>query len=223
MYKIWLIFKREYLTRIKKWSFIITTLLIPFSFIFIIAVPILLNEYSTHNLRIAVKDDTHQLAYRIKDTDQLKFLKQASHLSLADLQATYQENNFDGVLYIPQLDIKNPNGIVYTSNNALGLSAKLYIERELAQEIRKMRLTEAGVNRDEYQRLIKVNINVVEQLGDDSGMHKGSTEIATAAGMFMGFLMYMVIFIYRYYGDARCDGRKNQSNCRNYIVIGAAV
>ncbi|QQS30101.1 MAG: ABC transporter permease [Sphingobacteriales bacterium] len=191
MRKIGLIIKREYLSRVKKKSFILTTLLVPIGFLLLFAVQFILIAFNSDTLRIVVKDDTGNFAHRIKDTETLYFKK--SNETLEQLQSNYIEQGYDGVLYIPQLNLDNPNGITYFSDKLLGLSAKSYIQNELKDELRKLKLAELGVNDEVYNRVQKIQVNVSEKA---SGGSTGNTGLATAVGFIMGFLMYMIIFIY---------------------------
>lgn len=192
MSKILLILKREYITRVKKKSFIITTLLVPLSFVLLMVMQIAIIAFSSDTMRIVIKDETGKFAHRIKDTKSLYFKK--SSKSLEELRNSYITERFDGILYIPKLDMDNPNGIKYISDNLLGGSTKSYIQREIKDELRKMKLTKLGVDNKTFQQIQKVDISISEE--GSKGNSIGSTGIATGIGMFMGFIMYMVIFIY---------------------------
>lgn len=191
MRKIALIIQREYLSRVKKKSFIITTLLVPIGFLLLFAVQFILVAFNADTLRIAVKDDSGNFAHRIKDTETLYFKK--TNESLEILKQNYLADGFDGVLYIPQLNFDNPNGITYYSDKLLGLSAKSYIQNEIKDELRKLKLAQMGVTDEVYARVQKTQINISEEALSGNTANTG---LATAAGFIMGFLMYMVIFIY---------------------------
>lgn len=68
MNKLWLIIQREYLTRVKKKSFILLTLLSPLIFVALFIVPALLAIYTGKEQKfVAVKDDSGVFALP-KDT-----------------------------------------------------------------------------------------------------------------------------------------------------------
>lgn len=190
MYKTWLVFLREYLTRVRKRTFIITTLLIPLGIILLLAVQVVILLYSNSSLRIAVKDDSRLFLSAFKDQQDLHFIQSMG--DTATLKKTYREQNFDGILYIPAIDLQNPNGFVYISEQPLGMTAKTHIEREIVDEIKQLRLEQAGLSRQTFQQLDKIDISLHETLSAD----KGGTDLATAIGFIMGMLMYLVIFIY---------------------------
>lgn len=192
MSKILLIFKREYITRVKKRSFIITTLLVPLGFILLFAVQILLISSSTDSIRIAVVDETNQITIADSKDGNLKFIQQKENIN--ELKDSYQSQNFDGVLHIPKLNYDNPNGIQYFSDELLGMRAKEHIESRIERQIRSIKLNDMGVDEDELRRVDKVKVDVFEARTDQEGI--ATTGIATGVGFLMGFLMYMVIFIY---------------------------
>lgn len=197
MSKTLLIFKREYLTRVKRKSFIISTILVPVGILLLMSIQILIISFGGQaKLRIAVKDDSGRFAYSIQDSRDGSLYFFYPMLSFDSLKNNYHspELGFDGLLHIPaQIDIKNPNGIVYYSDKLLGMSAKSYIQRELEDKIRKTRLSELGVTTDMFQQAQNVTINISEK---GSNEDLGSTSIATIIGFVMGFMMYMVILLY---------------------------
>ena len=75
MKKLWLIIKREYLTRVRKRSFILGTLLTPLAFgLFFIVVGFIFSYESDEDKTIAVVDKGNILENKIKDTKHLYFL-----------------------------------------------------------------------------------------------------------------------------------------------------
>ncbi len=191
MRKILLVFGREYWTRVRKKSFIIITILVPLSFILMFSIQFFLMAVSLDSLRIAVVDESGQYANRFEDTRSLYFKEVKS--SFEEMKTTYQEQNYDGILHIPSFNLNNPKGVEYFSDKLLGVQSKEYIEDELADEIRKERIAQLGIDDKAYQKARKVRLSIkeVNQEGEASG-----TGLATGVGMFMGMVMYFVIFLY---------------------------
>lgn len=59
MNKLWLIIKREYLTRVLKRTFILTTLLTPLAFVVFFVVVGFIMSSGREKLRLIMKDDNH--------------------------------------------------------------------------------------------------------------------------------------------------------------------
>lgn len=194
MKKIFLIFKREYLTRVRTKSFLLTTILVPLGFVLLLSLQIIIMLLGGGDLqRIAVKDESGFFVHAFKDLDNLHFKIVPDHLD--SLKAHYRDEgkDFDGILHIPPINIDNPNGIRYISDKPIGLSNREHLRRELEEEIKKMRLERLGVSTQTYQQAQSVHINISETGTNDMSSHTGA---ASAIGFFMGFLMYLVIFIY---------------------------
>ena len=74
MNKVWIIFEREYLQRVKKKSFILSTLLTPMIFPFFIFITILLIDSDDQEIRkIAVIDNNNLINDSISIDDNLLF------------------------------------------------------------------------------------------------------------------------------------------------------
>ena len=192
MKKILLVFKREYLTRVRKKSFIIITLLVPLSFLLVMIIPMLLVGYSSESKKIVLKDETGIVTIESKADGSL-YIDESTE-SLEHLRENYQQLGYDGILYVPDLNLKRPSGVKYISDNLLGISSKSHLEREIANSIRAARLKDLGFDTKTYGNLKDIRVRVNEESGQGSDL--GSTGTATGVGYLMGILMYMVIFIY---------------------------
>src|SRR6185295_1224120 len=99
MSKIPLIIKREYVTRVRKKSFIIMTILGPLLIGGIFASVFLLNKADTEKHTIIVVDDSHLFAGKFKDNERLTFLYMNDRLD--SLRSRSKEAGYFGVLSIP--------------------------------------------------------------------------------------------------------------------------
>lgn len=220
MRTILLIIKREYLSRIRKKSFIIGTLLVPFAFIALFLFQILLitnNGATSAPTRIAILDETTLFDGKIKDNKNI-FLKKSPNLTIKEIENTYKLLHFDGVLYIPKsLDINKPNGIQYISDKLLGTAAKIHIQNEIEKEIKNIKLQNLGIT---PEQLSQIRPYVYVQELDTKGTAVGGTGAATAIGGFMGFLMYLILFIY---GAMVMRGVIEEKNNRVVEVILSSV
>src|SRR4051812_17052248 len=102
MSKIPLIIKREYITRVRKKSFIIMTILGPLLIGGIFAGVFLLNKADTEKHTIVVVDDSHLFTGKFKDNEKLSFVYM--HDRLDSLRSKSKNAGYFGVLYIPSTD-----------------------------------------------------------------------------------------------------------------------
>ena len=57
MNKIWIIIQREYITRVTRRAFVVTTLLAPLGFFLLLASSFLINSYSQSRTDVAIVDE----------------------------------------------------------------------------------------------------------------------------------------------------------------------
>lgn len=201
MNKTLIILKREYLTRVTKKSFIITTLLVPIFMIGIMVVPAWLATRDDKQERtIAVYDESNLFLGQLGQEGYTKY-----HFIDGDTYARLRENlfgsEFYALLYIP--------GNIYTTSRAQLSSPKQVpfelaeqIERKLSQIIeadkRQKVIAEAGVP-DLDAKLaatrtrVSVNTLKVTEKGEEK---KSSSMVAFITSYGMGFIIYFFVFMY---------------------------
>ena len=96
MYKIWLIIKREYLTRVTNKTFIISTILLPLFFVGFIAASTYFSIQSKEYYKFAVNDNNGIFK---KNFHKDKFIEFDFKNEVN--QSNFQEKGYDGLLNIP--------------------------------------------------------------------------------------------------------------------------
>lgn len=201
MNKLWLIIKREYLVRVRKKTFILTTLLTPIAIMAIYAIPLIIVQFSDNSQTIAVKDDSGIFVNPIADSDRakFKFLKD----DLEQIRKTYKDSGFDGVLYIPAFkSLNNELRIQYFSDQQISVTSKEFIESRIARRIRNHKMELAGLDQKQLDELkTDVTLEQKKQTVNEKGeiqeeVNQSNAGIATAIGFGMAFFMYMVLIIY---------------------------
>lgn len=200
MNKIWLIIQREYLSRVKKKSFIVTTLLAPLSIIVLLAIQFLIIGAGQSKKVIVVKDESGYFVesnnsyqnVKLKDSNTLYF--KGSDENLLDLKESYKDNGYDGVLFIPSLSLKNPSGIQYYSDKLLGIATRTMLERNLSEVLKGKKIEEAGLDQ-QFIKDLRTSVSITERTPDEEAKENSSI-LASAFGGLMGFVMYLTIMIY---------------------------
>ena len=122
MKKLRLIIEREYITRVRKKSFILTTLLAPVGIVVFTAVVGLIFSYQSDELKVLIRDDENLLASTMPDNPDkgLTFLFDTTNVPIDSL--VKHKKGVDGVLFIPKIDsFSNIKGIAYYSEKPMGL------------------------------------------------------------------------------------------------------
>lgn len=199
MNKISIIIRREYMTRVRKKSFIIMTILAPLLMVALIFVPTMLMMNQDQDFKkIAVLEDNSDLFKGvIQNTNTLQF-DYIKDIRLEDLKKSFAEAGYYGILYISPEVISTPNAIQLISKQQPPIGLLDHIEKSLEKEIEKQKLMTYNIeNLDEIMKNVETKISVQTIKIDDSGQVKEtSTGIAMALAYIGGFLMYMLVFLF---------------------------
>ncbi len=196
MNKTAIIIKREYLTRVRKKSFIIMTILAPLLMAgFVIIIPLLMFSEDKDFKQIAVVEDRTQIFRNIiPDTKNEKFVY-LDNANINDLIPSFEKAGYFGVLFISPDAINDP--ILYSKNQPdIGLLD--HISGSMKKEIEKQKLLTYNIqNLDSILTQIRTNVKVSTKLVDETGKTtETSTGISMALAYIGGLLMYMLVFIF---------------------------
>lgn len=198
MDKLKLIIQREYWTRVKKKSFILTTLLTPFAIVlFFILVGVIFSYQGDEVTRIAVIDKANILKGTIKDEENLFF--KISGDDLETLRKNYDKNEFDGILVIPELPDVMVKSITffYYSENPPSLAIETAIKSRLESKLRDYKIEALNLEKSVLEALdTKVEIDPEPIMEDGQNVSKMANVIGAGIGGVMGFIMYITVFVY---------------------------
>ncbi|QCR24778.1 ABC transporter permease [Pontibacter sp. SGAir0037] len=193
MNKIWLIIQREYLTRVRKKSFIIMTFITPLLLAAFMVIPAWLATMETGAETVMVLDESGLFADKLENKKDLQFVKVNEELERA--KVIYSETDYTALLYIPQLDINNPGGIRLYSKKNTSLQTQLRLENVLEAEIENQRFVASGMDRATLDKM-KANISIAA-INLSDGSEKDNNAIVTSiAGVAGAVVIYFFIFLY---------------------------
>ncbi|MCX6274379.1 MAG: ABC transporter permease [Bacteroidetes bacterium] len=192
MNKVGLIIKREYVTRVRKKSFIIMTILGPLLFAGIFASVFLLNRVDSEKHTIVVVDKSHLFEGKFKSDTKLTFVYQNENVD--SLRAKSKDLGYFGVLFIPASDkIESlEKGVVLYSEAQPGFDIIERIKFTIEKDIKNAKMVAAGVD-DKKLDMIKTDVEIQTR---DLENKETSTGLTTGIGFGSGLLIYMFIFIY---------------------------
>ena len=193
MHKIWLIVQREYLTRVRKKSFIVMTLVAPLLMAALMIVPIWLTTISDDSETIEVLDESGLFAGKFQNEGDLRFRPITG--SVEDAKKRVMETDHTALLYIPKLNLDNPEGIKLFSQENTSLNTKFGLEKMLKREIEEQKFARSGVDKAVLDQIkTDVSIGTVNLSGGDE--KSSNAAVTSAAGYIGAILIYMFIFIY---------------------------
>jgi ABC-2 type transport system permease protein len=199
MNKISVIIKREYVTRVRKKSFIIMTILAPILMAAIIILPtaLMMNQEGEFKKIAVIEDNSDLFKGVIKNTKDVEFVY-LQNVKVEDLQKTFESAGYYGILYISPELVNVPNAVQLISKQQPPIGLLQHIENSLKKEIERQKLLSYKIeNLDEIMKNIETSVSVQTKKIDETGAIKGtSTGIAMALAYLFGFLMYMLVFIF---------------------------
>lgn len=192
MSKVGLIIRREYLSRVRKKSFIIMTIVGPLLMGGIFASVFLLNRVDTERKTIAIVDDSNLFTGKFKDTERLHFIYTTSNVD--SLRRHSKDSSYFGVLHIPAASSlpSLEKAVILYSVSQPGIELVGRIKFTLEKEINTSKYIAAGIDEKKLQE-IKTVVDIQTQ---DMEKNKTYTGLTTGIGFAAGLLIYMFIFIY---------------------------
>lgn len=189
-----LIIKREYLTRVRKKSFIIMTILGPILMASLFIVPVLMLKYDDNEVsKIQVIDDSGIFKGKLQNSESVVFDIDTISLSIA--KTIFNPEKHTAILYIPSNVINNTGALMLFSAKQPNINLVTTIERTIQKEIESMKLKAQGINQEMLDQ-IKTKVNVNTRTLTEQGEEATSAGLTTIVGMLGGILIYMFIFLY---------------------------
>ena len=193
MGKIKLIILREYLTRVKKKSFLIMTILGPILMGSLIFARVWLERTPQEIQKIQVIDESALFSGKIESTKNLSFY--FSDKSLINAQKEFYKSDFNIILYIPE-NILNSQSLKLFYKKEPGLTTEDLVKNTFKNKMEDMKLLASGIDKQKLES-VKTNINLTTSKIEESGAQKNSNSGMNAAIGFLGAaLIYMFIFLY---------------------------
>ncbi len=193
--KLFLIIKREYMTRIRSRVFIISTILAPIIILAIIFVPILMTKYdSGQNYQIAIVDHTGQVAQRLVQMNGARYLAM-DNTSVDSLKKMVVKGSITGYIVITQDILDGKTNPELVSSGSGGISLMSDVQSNLQTAIRDALLSRIDVSSD-IRQIINRHIDLQTSKLTEGGQEKQDTTILFIVGYIMAFAIYTAMFTY---------------------------
>ncbi len=193
MNKIFLIIKREYLTRVKKKSFIIMTLIGPLLMAGLMVVPIWLATKDKDIQRIEVIDETGAFIKQFENTSELQF--KDGFRPIEEAKADLYNGKYTSILYIKSAEKDAEIEMFYKKQP--GFSTIIKIEKTIENVIRSAEIQSKFKITKEQLSEIQPNVSVKAiSLDPDGEEESKNVAISTGIGFFAAILIYFFIFMY---------------------------
>lgn len=201
MRKIWLIIVREFMERVRKKSFIVSTLLTPLLMVVLMVAPSLVMLYGTSDQKqVVVVDRSGIVADRLVSSPEVMFVNE-SHMSKAEAcRAFDQESGVFGVLYIGS-DIEHRDSVQLITNTSSSLMIEESITQQINAIVEREKLRAYNIeNLEEILASVATNVELATYenngTGEEASMESTSSGINYALGLILGMMLYMLLILY---------------------------
>lgn len=225
MRKILIIIQREYMTRVRRKSFLVTTLLAPIGLFLLIVSSVLISTYSQDKTHVAIIDESgllRDIAIPDADDQTVYFYKVTDDYETVLGTLSNEKPKYEAIIYVPaDFDLNSPNnpGIAYRYMKRPGMTKQEFINQRMSNVIQTLRMKMLKVDEaqiDDLQQRIELNFESLE----DKKEKQGYTAAAAAVGMIMGFAIYISLF---FYGTMIMKGVMEEKQSRIVEVLTSSV
>lgn len=195
MSKTLLIIQREFLTRVRKRTFIISTLLFPLLYLGLVFGMGYIGEKSKSVLKIAVIDSSGLLDKG--RVERANAADASSHLdlvtdSVASVIKNFEKKGYDGYLVLPAgATVENGlDKLVLHTGRTLGSAAE--VQMKLGGMLNEIKYEKLGID-EAKRKALSSQLTIKPQNVNDE---KANSNVASTIGMVSGFLIYFILLIY---------------------------
>ncbi|MCQ2157424.1 MAG: ABC transporter permease [Bacteroidales bacterium] len=197
LHTINIIIGREYLNRVKKKSFLVTTFIVPILMAALCVVPIVMMMNSKEKSKtIAYVDRSGIVSPFLENTETINYLDLTTSPDADVLKNKMDELGFDAVLYISALDsVAKTVSADITSRKPLGLEMSENIGNRINKAVENYRIESYNIEGlEQIMQDVKANVKLRSYTMDDSGEEQIS-EAGVNAILSMILGMFIFIFV----------------------------
>ena len=196
MKKILLVVEREFITRVKKKSFIITTILVPILFAGLMLIPAFISRIKSEKEKeIVVTDDSQLVVSSLQNIGTIKFSNATKPLD--SLKNDLSQKNIYAILHIEKTEDEGIGNVTLYSEQAISPDILSNITAQIKTTSAQLKLKEYNISMEEINLAINPNIKIKTIRLDETGTEKEShTGALMGIAMICGILIFFVVFMF---------------------------
>ena len=197
--KVGIVISHEYTTRVRKKSFILTTLLTPIGMALLICVPMLIMLFSgNEQQKVKVIDQSGIVAPYLENSEHTTYVMGTEGETVDLLKDIFDELDYYAIVGISPLDEKGEVSVISYSKEPLNMDLKTSINRAVNKAVENRKLMQYDIqNLDEILADVKTDIKLNSMtLTNDGDAKEDSVEIYMVLSYLMSFLIYMFVFMF---------------------------
>ena len=195
MNKIKLIIAREYLTRVKKKSFIIMTIIGPILMAALFVIPVIVVQQTQKVMKVVVVDDNDFFINKFTNTDKTKFVYRSGDVEL--IKSESFDEGYDAVLHILKGTQAVKTNLFFKEEPSTNFNSMIedQIDKLLFDRVLIDSFQIDPVNYEKMKSLTKSSVSNIKI--DAAGNEKESnTDLVRIVGLFSGMAIYFFIFLF---------------------------
>ncbi|MDE6693017.1 MAG: ABC transporter permease, partial [Muribaculaceae bacterium] len=193
---LYLIIRREFLERVSRKSFIITTILTPILMLALMLVPSLVMFMTgPENKTIAVVDSSGFVASTLKGDNELKFVTITDPAITVDSVRSMSE--YDAILFIGEDVADNTDNVQLYTQSAPSMQTEAFIRGQIESAIEHQRMKKYEIdNLSAILADLEVDVKMSTYRLDKEETEETSSIVSYLIGMFVSLMLYMFLVIY---------------------------
>lgn len=196
MNKTWLVIKREYLTRVRKRTFILSTILFPLLYLALIFGTGYMASKSSKTLRVALIDSSGYFTKAL--VENANRMDSSSHLDYITMNPdsvikNYTSMGYDGYLVVPPSNWeKGIERVSLKTSKTYGMAPVMQVQSKINTIWSGIKSEKLGMD---AAKTAILNQRITVRAENEQDV-KSNAEIASGIGYACGFLIYFILLIY---------------------------
>lgn len=218
--QIFLVLKREYITRVKSKAFILTTILIPIGMAAFIGIMVGISIWDTGTQHtVAIVDQTGVLYPRFQQLDAERYTD-ASNVPIDTLRLQVMSEQIDGFIVFTEENIESDKNAELVYGGSGGIQFLTNLRDDVREVIRQERLERANVS-DEVKNIYESRPGIDSRKLTEEGIEtEDNTGLLTGVGVIMGILVFGIV---TGYGGLLTRGVIEEKTSRIIEVVTSSV
>ncbi len=193
--KIFLVLKREYLTRVRTKAFILSTLLTPLALVALMAVVIIVSTSGSDSVKtVGIIDETGVLYPRLEEINAERY-EDVSMQPLDSVKAHVLSEQLDGYIVLGDSFIDSGDSPTLVYGGSGGLSFIGSVQDELRDAVRDERISRSNVS-DEIREIFEARPRIESVKLTEQGEEEDHAIFGAALGFILGVLIFIGLFGY---------------------------
>jgi ABC-2 type transport system permease protein len=190
MNKIWIIISREYRTRVRNKSFLLSTFLFPIVIMLFIAGATFLAIKSRNKSKIAVINDPGYLQKNLESDSSFVVFEFSKDVT----SSNYDEKGYEGILKV-NADTAAKKYVI-ESKKSLGIERMEFIERQMKKAVEYNMLQEKNIDKKLLDSISKASKDAVQVTNELDSGKEVNNKLPYIIGFGCGIIIYITMFIF---------------------------